>query len=720
MAMSEVAQPNRWWPILLSYLTNKAFLLVVAIALVWLTITTLGVTERNPTYVANYPDPPRGRIRVNSLASLTAVRASGQQAEVDELDLSSLWYSMSDKDRSNPQNIPQPLPPESFYDVLSEFPNLKIVHVRFHDAHTGVAKVAQIKGLKYLEIFSVHFHDLSPFASLTGLQRLDLQVFQPLQGLDKLAALPELSTLVIGNEDALSLSLLDELARMPHLQTLVLAFSGTNDVKMQPTLNSLDKLAKSHSLETLYVGGHLQQRGVSLLEKAEATLPEVKVWPALVHRQMPLPALLLPIFSLGLSVGAMLAYQLRCASGGVIPNFTRRNLQVTAAWMLAGGILQIVVLMLAGFELAAVPLTVALASLALAAVLFAMLQQQLHTLSTLWQLGPFLQGVALAAVLVIPNSVNYLRVGNPVLLTALLFSPLLSYGIGRKAVRNLVRTEPASVLPRRQTTDPMPFKPGWSFATEASEEKIESWPRSREHWTWWNRIQRWRTGNPPFRYLWFGMVAGFWFLLVASFPALIIPAQATRTFTSQMVLMPMIMMGIVSWRVAQSWFTRIGALGTESLLPYWRKNLQQELALALVFDLVAGIAALAMLQAITANLSFDPYRESLLTSWTVNWSRVPVDFLWIMLGAVPVSTALAGLLILIQRPWLKVLATFLMMMTLASATGLLVGMTVETPALRQIDPRPVLINLWLPALLGSAMAWVLYRKWRTMELDRPA
>ncbi len=718
----------RW--ITITYLTNKSFLLTAGLAVLWLVVTFLMATARTRSFEANGPSPPRGHLTVYNKDSLDEVRRLGMQAQVDAIDLGGLWQSIQWAEQKPHSDEPgfryyHSPPPESFYDILDEFPNLRIVSVSFDDPHTGVRQVARLRNITYLNVGGVGLHDVSSFRSLENLERLDLNVYRPVTNLTTLAALPNLHTIVIGSSQAVTDDVLVDLTVLSSLETLVLRFM-TVDARQPLSDTAIAGLGKCRSLKTLYVGGKAKPPQVDLLARVRKSLPSINVLPALVVPQPPTFVYLMPCL-LAMAVGTVLASQFRNATSAVAANFVTSHAIVAGSWMLAIGLPVACRLWLSAVPaISAIILTAVVLGWALVGgveffinlrrtdVIRHRFKEWFHGLSSL----------GLMVLLISPRgAAEIIRNANAGLLVILALVALVMFSLAASGLRGLASQNLSDSTPSGTSKPRIAYRQGWMFASDQRERAIESWLRDPTCWTWWMRVERWRAGNPPFRGLRFAALFSGGAIAFAALLPLLSPrtraAFESGQFRSQVVLLPVILLLMVCGQIAFAWRKRLQSLDVESLRPVGRKSLQREWGAALVLDVAPIALLIALIEAIGVNLEITlPETWPALGSFAIRWRQVAGDFALFALLALAASVALSALLIVIERNWLRALSAVGLIAISAAGVVLLAALQSDLPRFGVSNPRLFVAQLWWPLVVAAATIAALWKMWTRIEFDR--
>jgi hypothetical protein len=608
-------------------------------------------------------------------------------------------------------------PPESFYDVLDEFPNLRIVRTGFTLSPTAVRAVARLPGLEYVAVECGGQVDCSPLAGVTSLGRLDFWTGQPPIGLAALGELPNLKTAIFQIPGGVDDQSLAAIAKWPHLKTLALAFSVSTDVNHPVTEAGIEALRESRSLETLYLGGQPMPPHLDLLTMARKELPRIDVRPALALDSPPLIFFLWPCLGIGLGIGLVLVDQFRGPVSRLAPGFVPRHALVAGGWALLGIVPSTIFGSMNGLPPGVAFL---LSTSMLTAALNGPIQSftATHLRNAGWRVKVAGNLFATAtfgmmALVIWPALAQALFAMNP---WGVAFLVAVSGGSLAVALLGLSELGQVSV-PGKSLTSALqqtPYRDNWMFASRGREQQIEAWRREPGYWNWWRRIARWRCGNPPFRDARFavmiclGTAAGVsWVSLGGLGTRAVFSIDQLRS--PLLILAPMIVF-VTSVRQAMAWRVRVLSLGLESLRPpYDRKALAAEWAAAFALDLLPAAVLMSLAEGVLVNLD---------STWRVNWNNVPRDALLLALAFVPCALGLGSAIVVIARDWLRLLV--LAAAGIVSSVGFGVATAWLYPQLSQVSVIRLEQQLWIPALVGLVLVASMWRQWRTMELDRPA
>jgi hypothetical protein len=711
--------------ILASYFTRP--LVVVLIAFGLLLGGSISLVKPRPVWQSNYPGMPRPELAIDSVDSLKEVRREGRQAEVDSINLNYLWAEMHRNRRE--KGLPADPPGDAFFRVVDEFPNLRSVQLTFYGNRAGSEQVLRLPKLEYLTVDGVVFGkkiDVGWLAQARKLKYLEFSFVQPIEGLDALATLPSLETVVFSNRTEVGDDVLGEAARLPHLKTLVLALAESVGPYEPLTEAGFAALADSKSLRTLYVGSFVREEQTALLAIARRGAPKLNVEPS--HSESPTPFSLFGLYPAGMlaaAVGIALSCWFRGPMSRLAPRFAAAHAGVAAAMLLA-------IVLAATWRLAALDNDPLASLVAICAVVSTtcmtasggvveaqMVQRERGRKWLSWtkQLVFFF----LLGSLIWPTaSAGILRGEVPWMLAAYGFVAVLSIVLMVVSLRGLVDA-PAALGPQTRTRGQWQlgwqgqYRPSWMIADSHGGHKIEQLANASGPWSFWKRVERWRAGNPPFRkerlmiVALCGVLPVMW-LFMRAFGGQRLGFEALR---GQSALMGGMLLFGVSVQVAGIWRTRMLALPLESLRPGERRVWQNEMAAALIVDLAPAILLTAAFEAVALNLG---------GNWNVAWARVPGDLAWIAACMLPMAVGLAAAMAVVKRDWLAVTLVFATFIGTASAIAGLTVLAADNPLhlLRIGGIRSVLGQLWVPAAVGMVLAAIMYRRWRTLEIGSRA
>jgi len=219
---------------------------------------------------------------------LQSIRKDGRQDEVRFLELQLMPEFIeagpSAKSKYQDKNDRQ----SSRLEFLGEFGNLEGLRVdHLFLTENDLKLIGRCHSLKKLSLSGVQImeashgkHRLCPtelrhLNQLTNLEVLDLSQSRFSGGLQHLAGLPRLHTLILASFEHLNDASVAQLKQLPHLQTLVLAPVYANNSERTVTDAGLASLKDLPSLQTLYIGYH--GKWTIPVEKLRLLLPEVNV-----------------------------------------------------------------------------------------------------------------------------------------------------------------------------------------------------------------------------------------------------------------------------------------------------------------------------------------------------------------------------------------------------------------------------------------------------------
>jgi len=704
-----------WW-VLRTYLTNKAFL--AALAFVGLLVFGFASQSflRSTPNQSNIPTMPRGRLPVNVVQSLEDVRRAGAESEVDEIDLNALWWSTERARKEAARGTPAAdyviAPSGELFDALDEFPNLHIIRMSLPGASGAVKKLAGRDAIQYLSIGGIR--DVTPLAEMRGLERIDLDVYEPVAGLAALAQLPKLKMLVLAGDQALSDQALAELAKLPHLEVLAIRHQFANRLI---TDAGLAKLAEAPSLQTIYVGGGSTVKEFDLLARCRRLLPVVNVQPAIIVSPFPFTVAIFPAL-LAMAVGFMVANQFRSPASRLAPEFVTAHAIVALGWMVI--ILFVIAVCL---SVTRQPLLQSLATGAVVSV-FAFgagvnaVNQRL--------LGPAARSSIWNWVAGACMWTFFLTLGFPIArqslaawgLAMLAVTGIIALGYLRQAL-TVLRDLPAAGVSNAMAQGNQAatlFDSRWAFfAVPRREQMIESWAAAPRACSLGFRLWRWRAGNfplPMFRFvLLFAAGAGGTLVMLSG-----VQGKAGVSPTVVVVL-SLIMFLMGCGQIATVWRKRRTCLDVESLRPISRSVLQRDWAIALALDLLVPAILVGLASAVALQLRGD-WRSS--EAWRLlvsNWREILVSFAILSAVLWLVTIAVTSLATIIERLWLRVVVLLSTLTASGAAFGLLLALSTDLPR-RSIEPVEILPLLWVPTVVSLIVIACMWRLWTRIDFDR--
>jgi hypothetical protein len=722
--------PLRTGWIAVTYVTRPMVWAVVGAAIfAWVMDLLVGQIE--PRSTAAYPSPPQPQLAVSSKKTLEEVRAAGRESKVDSIGLSSLWFSMRHKEEDQRPNRAPPAalqevlknsPPEDYYRVLDEFPNLRQVEYTCFGEPIGFERVAQLADVEYLTLYGCKL-DLLRLRSWRKLRELILYNSAPPDHVSALASLPDLETIEFHSRMAITDELLVELAALPHLKVLVLDFGYFFPFEPRLTRAGFGALARSPSLETVFIGGR-RELGDELITLARQALPNLNIKPA-IHQSKVWGRDYFHVFPfalLALAIGGQLSSQFRSPLRRLAPSFAPSHALI--AIMSALVVIGLCTVRLKTSGAAWNP------ALAVSAAIVASYIAWMATAS-IGNLSPVqLQGVGrspqllslvpigLTIALFIPDRADgILHDGDVWVLATLWLATIASLGLAACVLSRLAYwSAGVDILSTKNVREQFlvggRYRENWLFGGHDREEQIEVWSRrAPEDWSWWRRIERWQFGNPPLR------VARITLFTVA----LIVGVQAgvrwnsvpSRVSLSESLCFAGFMtLGMVAMQVGRMWRTRLSVLPLEITRTCTRRAMSFEWIAAFIVDLLPGVAIASAVAAIGLNWEL-PSRG--------DWKAVPGDLAILLPVALIMTVALGALFVVVERLWLAIVlsSVFIGLMPMAVlGTAFLVGVGRDEHGVPDVTPHAIEAQIWVAALIGAVLAWFLGHRFLTMEIGR--
>lgn len=721
--------PNRYYWVLMTYLTRPLVWLMLAGAIIFFVFSIVGMLGRTQSK-AMYPEPPRPRLLVNTKASLDKVRAAGRQDQVDAIDLERLWGDMGKQMRWDPvQQREAPSlskPDDNFYEILREFPNVRQVRWGSFGGDVPVEEFARLSHLECLTI-SMGFGvvnkqgTLARLASLRNLRLLELSVFSPLDHFDSLAAWPSLQTIVFRSTRDVDDQVLEEMARLPHLKTVVIDILDTPQQDLPFSTAGFEALAKSPTLEKLYLGGRSPGDHERLLASAAPAFLGRTIYTARAEQPMQFPfiARIAPAFLLAGAIGFQLASQFRSPGSRLMPGFVTVHAQVAIALALSVvGLVTLGLMVSGGQPLAACLATTTIVSLFIAA----MLNNSASSLSPgpRWKPRQVIVMLCLFAffgVVFLPDFDERVLIHPaPTTLLAMAAASTLFIVVIVATFRQLPLE---LVTPFNFPFDTRQQLPAFDFTGSkpavrgmvnlvAGEQRIERLPKISTQRDVWSRAQHWRAANQPLRNIVLAlfflamsviMYVGFQFIMQAGIDFLF----------QQMSIMSLSGLLALALMVGGQWRNRMLVLPIEVLRPVSQHSLRREWALGLVLDLLPVAAIMSLAFAVA---------QSYLQEQRFSASFVVYFSVLVFIAAYPVSVMMASIFAIIERQWLAFGAALgvFMLLTFAVVPAIFIVPTLGHRAGVKIIPT----LFWLPAMIAGAVCYIAWLRWQRQQCDRRA
>ena len=749
---------NRLYWVAISYLTRPLYLWLVVGGAIFAPLMLINVPPRTsvkPTFRAI----PAPNLRIDSAATLKSVRNAGLQNQVDAIDLFRLWtdvaprHTRQDPVRGKVTEI-TPLPDESFYHILDEFPHLRTVTNWANCTERLVPdRIARLPELENLSLSGCVTGGLSPLRAARNLRRLELDFILSfdgiphLEGIRDLAELPHLETIVF-RTGVVNDRMLAELAELPHLKTLVLLFPNSITAPIYVTHDGFAALARSPGLRDLRVGSYVEQERQPLLAMARAALPDVPIREAVVdtHEAVPLFALMSVLILPAMGLGVQLYSQFRGPASRLMPGFA-------APHALVGSVLAVglVVLMAArliwepGASVAGsilLPSTLVSVVLACTASIAAARWYQIEVNRRLctasiaagrWYQIEINRRLAIAVSLFLPITPvglscamysqtlrqRLLAANDPVTVIILVFIVAASSTLTIWMLNRLVdwasqaglddRSLPKGIFLWGQQTHRIEPEPPSDFVTRffaRQERQIEELSKGGEPLTTWGKIQRWRLGNAA---QW-----PFFLVSLVSLIALLIPGLVTSKLlfgtwfnATSLKYIAFLYLAMFGSMVGARWRSRTQVLPLEILRPTSRASLQREWMWALLLDVVPCTISFAAIESVVLNY---------VPPLGMVWFRLPLDFLLLLPLGMCIAAGLASMVVLIRRTWLLALLgnTLFILTVLANAWAR--SQFGSSNILGPLNNDGLDAFVWFPSLIGLGAAWVMARRWRKLEI----
>ncbi len=706
-----------YW-VLRSYLANKLFSRLLAAFGLW-GLVVLANLLTSKSYHSNYPETPRGRPGVSTLDSLMYVRREKRQDQVDTLYLGGIWGDMERRGRAangevKPARYQAAAPPESFYDIIDEFPNLRIVGTDMSnvDSAPALRRLAGRQGIEFLSLSGKDPLDMSAVAKLPGLKRLELSSDTPVPDIKKLASLANLEMLVFTSERGVDDTVLSEIAQLPHLEVLVLRWNYFNH---GITDAGIKQLENSPNLKTFYVGGQRVPPQADLIVRGRALLSTIDVQPALVLQGLPWVVGFFPA-GLAMGIGVVVASQLSTSASRLAPGFLLTHAVTAFVWLGT----TVMVMALSMYVLWQ-PFVQSLVVCTAATLFFFSIgvdsiSKRLLGLAarvTLWDwviaLGTPIVIYAIAFPAVRESAIR----GR---LTLVVLAGAFAAAAAWHAVTTLYRLSRVQTagLPSQQYNGQSLLGISRGLLLSRRERFLESSCAIPARWTLWKSLQRWRAGNAPLAVMLFIL-----YFPIGVAPVLFTLAQARDEMMVKVNLwvIPLFLLLLITGQVALVWRRRVTCLAVESLRPISRSVLQRQWALAMLLDLFVPSLSLSLLVAVASQLNLSSFR---LGGWYMavpGWQNLLAAAVILTVTLWIISAAVCSLAIVIERQWVR-LALFLPLL-LASCLGLGFFVTHRTGIpLGSVTAWDVLPLLWAPVMLYAAVLAWMWRQWTRIDFDR--
>ena len=232
---------------------------------------------------------------------------------------------------------------------------------------------------------------------------------------------------------------------------------------------------------------------------------------------------------------------------------------------------------------------------------------------------------------------------------------------------------------------------------------LEKLPQAEVRPSLWQRVERWRIGNPPQHLMKFSLIVLMGMLLWAAVISWSWP-PSTSAINTSICCGALIVTVAGASRTAVMWRARLLVLSAEVLKPVSRMAIQKEWMLALARD-IAPLVGLATIVLSVAN--------NLGRNYSINWFGVGQNILQILPVAFVWTMGFASTLIVIQRTWLGLLLG-VSVMYLQTAFFMVVLAVFFTPGVNTI---PLKFPFLAFSFVASAiLCYIMSRKWFRTEI----
>ncbi len=258
---------------------------------------------------------------------------------------------------------------------------------------------------------------------------------------------------------------------------------------------------------------------------------------------------------------------------------------------------------------------------------------------------------------------------------------------------------------------------GAMFAEESFESFLKNWRSPAHKSTLWNRVLRWRAGNPrtlPVLTVVLGslvLALGTWILPVIS------PAHRQTLPPLRLGVYPTFTLFITSILIAYAWRKRLTCLDIESLRPTRRTSLQREWAASLASDLIPPALTAGAIATLSIQLRDQWFSPIAWQALIADWAQAL--FMLVLLSATLwlASLAFASIIVVIERQWLGLTIAFGTFFLGGIPFGALLGRL--TRQMRVVpDPNVAIPLLLIPATVSAVAIVSAWRLWTRIDFDR--
>jgi hypothetical protein len=255
------------------------------------------------------------------------------------------------------------------------------------------------------------------------------------------------------------------------------------------------------------------------------------------------------------------------------------------------------------------------------------------------------------------------------------------------------------------------------FAEDAFESFVENWRSPAHKPTLWNRVVRWRAGNPRIAAV-LMVVSGS--IVIAIFPWILMPVTPSAgRLTLPLGNYAAVTLLVTSISIAYAWRKRLTCLDVESLRPMRRTTLQCEWAASLASDLLPPALTAGAIATLSFELRDGWFSAIAWQALIAGWGEA-LAMLVLLSGALWLaSLAFASIIVVIERHWLGLALAFGTFLLGGIPFGAMLGRLTRQMRFAP-DPSAAIPLLLIPVTVSAVALICMWRLWTRIDFDRRA
>ncbi len=246
---------------------------------------------------------------------------------------------------------------------------------------------------------------------------------------------------------------------------------------------------------------------------------------------------------------------------------------------------------------------------------------------------------------------------------------------------------------------------------------LENWKGPSPKSSLWNRVLRWRVGNPRTLPV-MAVVAGS--IVIAIFPwilPVISPLFRQTPTPLRLGLYPTFVLFVVCIQIAFVWRKRLTCLDVESLRPISRTVLQREWAASLASDLIPPALTAGAIATLSFQLRDEWFSASAWQGLIPDWAET-TSLLVFLSGALWLAClAFTSIIVVIEQRWLGLVIAFGMFLLGGIPFGALLGRSARQLQFDS-DPSAAIPLMLIPAIVSAVIVACMWRLWTRIDFDR--